>query len=203
MRSTDLERVAETHFMIRSSLDSALKKSLLTPEGQAMSPGCSTYFDVWTRSYSDRFFDMGTLIRAAASVETSLRDYYVRRKGHLNLSQLRQDPNYKKNIFQRVMPWHGNDGAIALMKTVNIDITVIPELSTVQELVLHRHLYAHNLGVIDDEYIKNVRRLTAFDLQMNPTVAAQYPGQDVVWVEPLKRLPTFIEAVRSFLRALP
>ncbi|MGB5234490.1 MAG: hypothetical protein WBN85_04850 [Candidatus Macondimonas sp.] len=203
MRSPDLERVAETHFMIRPTLRLALNKIVLTAERQAISPGCSTYFDVWTKSCSDKFFDMGTLIRAAASVETSLRDYYTQKKGHVNLSQLRQDPNYKKNIFQRVMPWHGNDGAIALLKTVNVDIAAIPELQTIQELVIHRHLYAHNLGVIDDEYIKNLKRLTAVDLQADPTVAAQYPAQDVFWFEPLGRLPVFIEAVRSFVRTLP
>lgn len=203
MKSPDLERVAETHFMIRPTLNSALKNHVLTAEGQATSPGCSTYFDVWTKNYSDRFFDMGTLIRAAASVETSLRDYYAQKKGYLDLSQLRQDSNYKKNIFQRVMPWHGNDGAIALLKRVNVDITVIPELPIVQELVLHRHLYAHNLGVIDDDYIKNLKRLTSVDLQANPSVAAQYPAQDVIWFEPLSRLNVFIEAVRSFVRALP
>lgn len=203
MRSPDLERVAETHFMIRPTLKLALKKHVLTAEGQAMSPGCSTYFDVWTTSYSDRYFDMGTLIRAAASVETSLRNYYAQKKGHVNLTQLRRDPNYQKNIFQRVMPWHGNDGAIALLKTVNVDITAIPELPTVQELVLHRHLYAHNLGVIDDEYITNLKRLTTVDLQADPTIAAQYPAQDVYWFEPLSRLPGFIEAARSFVRSLP
>ena len=189
--------------MVRPTLNSVLRKIVLTTEGQALSPGCSTYFDIWTKSYSDKFFDMGTLIRAAASVETSLRDYYAQMKGHVSLSQLRQDPNYKKSIFQRIMPWHGKDGAIALLRTVNVDITAIPELQTVQELVLHRHLYAHNLGVIDDEYIKNVKRLTMVDLQADPTVAAQYPAQDVFWFEPLGRLPVFIEAVRSFVRALP
>jgi len=203
MRSSDLERVADTHFVIRPTLSSALKKSAITAEGQALYPGCSTYFDVWTKRHSDKFFDMGTLIRAAASVETALRDYYVLKKGHLNLSQLRQDPNYKKNIFQRVMPWHGNNGAIALLKMVNVDITVIPELPTIQELVLHRHLYAHNLGVIDDDYINNLKRLTSVDIQTDATVAAEYPANDVFWFEPLSRLPVFIEAVRTFLRALP
>lgn len=203
MKSPDLERVAETHFMVRPALSSALKKHVLAAEGQAKFPGCRTYFDIWTKTYSDRFFDMGTFIRAAASVETSLRDYYAQKKGHVNLSQLRQDPNYRKNIFQRVMPWHGNDGAIALLKTVNVDITAIPELRIVQELVLHRHLYAHNLGVIDDDYIKNLERLTMVDVQAHPAIAAQYPAQDVYWFEPLSRLPKFIEAARSFVRALP
>ena len=203
MISPDLERVAETHFMIRLVLTSALKRRFLTPGGQTMPPNCVTCFDVWTQGYSDKYFDVGTLIRAAASVETSLRDYYAQKKGHLNLSQLRQDPNYKKGIFQRVMPWHGSDGAIALLKTANVDITEIPQFPTVQELVLHRHLYAHNLGVIDDQYINDVERLTGVDLRRNQQVAAQYPGQDVVWFEPLGRLPVFIEAARSFLRALP
>lgn len=90
-----------------------------------------------------------------------------------------------------------------LLKRVNVDITVIPELPIVQELVLHRHLYAHNLGVIDDDYISNLKRLTSVDLQANPSVAAQYPAQDVIWFEPLSRLHVFIEAVRSFVRALP
>jgi hypothetical protein len=145
---------------------------------------------------------MGTLIRAAASVETSLRDYYIQKKGYTNLSCLRQDPCYKKNIFQRIMPWHDNNGAIALLQTVNVDITAIPELPYIQELVLHRHLYAHNLGIIDDEYIKNFKQLTMVDIQADPMVAAHYPMQDVFWFEPLTRLPVFIEAVRSFFRVL-
>lgn len=86
---------------------------------------------------------------------------------------------------------------------VNVDITVIPEIPIVQERLLHLHLYAHNLGVIDDEYIKNLQRLTSVDLQTNPTVAAQYPAQNVFWIEPLSCLPVFIEAVRSGVRALP
>lgn len=189
--------------MIRPTLNSALRKTVLTADGQALSPGCCTYLDVWTKSHSDKYFDMGTLIRAAASIETSLRDYYSQRKGHVNLSQLRQDPNYKKNIFQRVMPWHGIDGAIALLKTVGVDLTAATAMPIVQELVLHRHLYAHNLGVIDGEYIKNFKRLTSTDLLMNPLVAAEYPANDVVWFEPLNRISIFIEAARSFLRDLP
>ena len=203
MKSPDLERVAETQFMIRPTLTSALRKTVLAVDGQARFPGCHTYLDVWTTCHSERFFDMGTLIRAAASIETSLRDYYSRKKGHANLSQLRQDPNYKKNIFQRIMPWHGNDGAIVLLRTVGVDVAVVPKLPAVQELMLHRHLYAHNLGVIDDEYIKNYKRLTSVDLLANPLVTAEYPSNDVVWFEPLGRLSEFIESARLFLRALP
>ena len=203
MDNLGIERVAETHFMIRPVLKSALTKQVLMPEGKNMFPNCETYWDVWIQRLSDKFFDMGTLIRAAASVETSLRDYYVLKKGHLNLTQLRQDPKYKQNIFQRIMPWHGSDGAIPLLMTVEVDLKALTELPVLQELMLHRHLYAHNLGVIDDQYIDKLKKLTGRDLLADPTISSSYPAQDVVWFEPLSRNNSFIEATRSFFRKLP
>jgi hypothetical protein len=203
MKSPGVERVAETHFSIRPALTSALRNFGLAPDGQAMFPGCTNYWDVWTLQFSDKYFDMGTLIRAAASVETSLRDYYVTKKGFLNLTQLRQDPSYKQNVFQRIMPWNGNDSATALFQALGVDLTIFPDFPKVQELVLHRHLYAHNLGVIDDQYIARLKTLTGKDLLLDPTVAAQYPAQDVVWFEPLSRLPQFINAARGMFSQLP
>ncbi|MFC1464519.1 MAG: hypothetical protein ACFLMY_06700 [Candidatus Brachytrichaceae bacterium NZ_4S206] len=203
MDNPGIERVAETHYMIRPVLKVALTNQVLMPEGKRMFPNCSTYWDVWTQRLSDRFFDMGTLIRAAASVETTLRDYYMLKKGHQNLTQLRQDPQYKQNIFQRLMPWNSKDGAIPLLLTVGVDLTALPELPTLQELMLHRHLYAHNLGVIDDQYIDRLKKLTGRDLLTDPTISTSYPAQDVVWFEPLGRINDFIEAVRRFFRQLP
>lgn len=203
MDNPGIERVAETHYMIRPVLKNALTNQVLMKGGKNMFPSCDTYWDVWTQRLSDKFFDMGTLIRAAASVETSLRDYYVLKKGHLNLTQLRQDPQYKQNIFQRIMPWNGSDGAIPLLMTVGVDLTTFNELATLQELMLHRHLYAHNLGVIDDQYIDRLKTLTGRDLLADPTVSSSYPAQDVVWFEPLSRINSFIEAVRNFFHKLP
>ena len=203
MDSPGIERVAETHYIIRPVLKGALTSQVLMPEGKTMFPNCSTYWDVWTQRLSDRFFDMGTLIRAAASVETTLRDYYMLKKGHQNLTQLRQDPQYKQNIFQRLMPWNGADGAIPLFLTVGVDLKAFTELPTLQELMLHRHLYAHNLGVIDDQYIDRLKKLTGRDLLTDPTISTSYPAQDVVWFEPLGRINDFIEAVRRFFRQLP
>ena len=171
MRSSDLERVAETQFLVRRTLISALKRRTLTVEGQKLSPGCSTYHDVWTKSFSDRYFDMGTLIRAAASVETGLRDFYVQKCGYANLTQLRNDPRYKQNIFQRIMPWSGKDGAKALFKTIGVDLTKVSDYSVAQELVLHRHLYAHNLGVIDAKYVADLKKLIGRDISTEPNVS--------------------------------
>jgi hypothetical protein len=145
---------------------------------------------------------MGTLIRAAASVETGLRDYYVQKVGHSNLTQLRADPKYKQNIFQRVMPWSGKEGAIALFKSIGVDLNTKQDFATVQELVLQRHLYAHNLGVIDAKYMADLKRLTGQDISQHQSVLNVFPAHDVVWFEPLARLNVFIEAARSFLRDL-
>lgn len=203
MENPGIERVAETHYMICPVLKSALTKQSLTPEGQRIFPNCSTYWDVWTQRLSDKFFDMGTLIRSAASVETGLRDYYVQKKGYANLTQLRHDSQYKENIFQRIMPWNGSDGAIPLLKSVGVDLTTLQELPQLQELMLHRHLYAHNLGIIDDKYIDRLKKLTGKDLMTGPAISSTYPAQDVYWFEPLDRINLFIEAVRGFFRKLP
>lgn len=203
MDNPGIERVAETQYMIRPVLKAALTKQVLMQEGKNMFPNCETYWDAWTQRLSDKFFDMGTLIRAAASVETSLRDYYMLKKGYLNLTQLRQDPKYKQNIFQRIMPWNNSDGAIQLLMSVGVDLTIINELAMLQELMLHRHLYAHNLGVIDDQYIERLKKLTGNDLLADQKISSSYPAQDVVWFEPLGRIDSFIEAVRNFFHKLP
>lgn len=206
MKNPEVERVAETHYYIRPTLKIALKQHVLAEDGQQIFPNCSTYWDVFTHRFSDRFFDMGTLIRAAASVETGLRDYYMLKKGYTNLTQLRQDPGYKKNIFQRIMPWHDPDGAVELLRSdryIEFDLNTIDEFPLLQELMHHRHLYAHNLGIIDDDYIKNLKKLTGIDIMVHPAINDVYPSEDVFWFEPLTRLNVFIEAVRRFFRKLP
>jgi|UniRef100_A0A7C3DI50 hypothetical protein len=202
MRNSEIERVAETHYFIRHVLKRALTNYELTSGAKETFPGCSTYWDIWTQRFSQKFFDMGTLIRAAASVETFLRDYYAYKKGYQNLSQLRQDRKYKKNIFQRTMPWHKKNGAIPLLLDVGVDLEKLSDFPTIQELMLHRHLYAHNLGVIDDSYIEDLKNLTGTDLLDKPEISSKYPAEDVYWFEPLGRINLYIEAVRRFCNEL-
>jgi len=198
MNNPHIERVAETHFMIRPVLESTLRDRPLSDYTRNRHPQCATYYDLWIQQYSHHFFDIGSLIRAAASVESVLRDYFIYKMGYANMAQLRQDPNYSQNIFQRIMPWHTNNCASSLFLQVGFDLLGIPELPIVQELMLHRHLYAHNLGVIDDQYIGNLITLTARDLRLEPTIRGIYPNDDCYWFEPLGRLGEFIEKVRSF-----
>lgn len=201
MQNAILELAAENHYMIRPILVNALKNQVLMAEGRRMFPNASNYHDVWARRFSDRFFDMATMIRVATSIETVLRDFYMSKKGHSNLIELRADTEYKMGIFQRIMPWHGN-GAIQLLSSLGVDITVIPEFPVMQEIMLHRHLYAHNAGLLDDKYIDDLKKLTSVDLMADSNISASYPAQDTFYFEPLKRLSDFIEAGRRFSRAL-
>jgi hypothetical protein len=100
------------------------------------------------------------------------------------------------------MPWHKANGAIAMFKTIGVDLTMQRDLPALQELMLHRHLYAHHLGVVDDQYLAKLKALTGRDLR-SEGLFAHYPVQDSYWFEPLGRLNAFIEAVRSFWRELP
>ena len=41
---------------------------------------------------------------------------------------------------------------------------------------MHRQLYAHNSGLLDDEYIDNIRQITGEDIRTHPSLAqSNYP----------------------------
>ena len=67
----------------------------------------------------------------------------------------------------------------------------------------HRHLYAHNSGIIDDDYIAKILKITGIDLLQNPQILNVYPAQDVYWFKPLERINEFIEATKRFFAAFP
>lgn len=100
------------------------------------------------------------------------------------------------------MPWHKKNGAIPLLLDVGVDLEKLSDFPTIQELMLHRHLYAHNLGVIDDSYIEDLKNLTGTDLLDKPEISSKYPAEDVYWFEPLGRINLYIEAVRGFCNEL-
>ena len=206
MTNPSLEKVAATQYMWRNMLISVLKESILDPTlAKKITPGCQTMLDVWDQQFHGKFFDMGTLIRAATSVETGLRDYYMTKKGHKNLIDLKNDPDYSQNIFQRILPWNGlqANGGITLMKKIGADLESIPNFVKIQELILDRHLYAHNAGVVDDEYIQKLQKLTGQDILPIVTLE-KYPMEDVYWFFPLsdKSISEFIEAARILFQNL-
>jgi hypothetical protein len=100
-----LNRVTETQFYLRTALIKALQEQILTDDARAFVGNFSNYVEFWKASFSDRFFDMGTLIRLGSAIEACLKWYYMLKKGYNNIPQLKTDPAYKQHIFQRVQPW--------------------------------------------------------------------------------------------------
>jgi hypothetical protein len=68
--------------------------------------------------------------------------------------------------------------------------------------MVHRHLYTHRSGLVDDEYISNLHAVTGLDITSELT-ALGYPTDEVYFFRPLSELPRFIEAARKFFAALP
>lgn len=200
----EIGRIAEVHFYLRFRIRSTLKNSYINPAVKHLVGDYDTEYDLWRGSFGDRFFDMATMIRLGTAVEQNLKHYYMDRKGHATLVELRGDRRFEKGIFQRVQDWQQN-GAIRLYKDeLGYDLSTNPHLPSMQEMMAHRHLYAHNSGLLDEEYVKNIERITGEDLRARPSLStSQYPAEDVYWFEPLERLNFFIEEARAFFRPFP
>jgi hypothetical protein len=199
----EIDRVAEIHFFLRPLLNNSLKNHPITPEGQMRAGGFDNYFDYWHDRFGDRFFDMATIIRLGTVIENCLKYYYMKRKGHATLIDLKADPKYKPNIFQRIQS-NQTDNALKLYKDeLGYDLNSNPHLKEMQEAMAHRHLYAHNSGLIDEKYINDIKRITRVDISTHPDIASSYPNQDVYWFEPLKRLDSFIEGAKNFFGQFP
>jgi hypothetical protein len=202
MKNVIIEQVAETHFITRPQMESAFKNIILTEHARNMFPGCNNYLDVWQHRLSDKFFDMSTMTRMGSSIEFVLRDFYMEKKGYLNISELKKDPMFTQGIFQRIMP-RSNNNAIDLFMSIGFDITAFPEFTKIQEIMLHRHLYAHNSGIIDDKYISDIKKLTGLDLTKEGSLSS-YPDDDTFYFNPLKEsnITDYIETIRRFSRFL-
>jgi len=199
----EINRVAEVHFSIRPVLVRALREQYITDEGRKWVGNFENYYDLWTATFSDKFFDMATAIRLGSVIENCLKRYYMDKKGYINISQLKTDPNYRRGIFQQVQS-DQNKGVIWLYNEADIyDLSTNQHLVSIQEAMMHRHLYAHNSGIIDDDYIDKIKKITGQDIKTLPEIAASYPTNDTYWFEPLRRLNDFIEEARRFFNLFP
>jgi hypothetical protein len=199
----NINRIAETQFAIRPLLVNRLKSQHLTEYGKEITGGHDNFHDLWIASLNDKFFDMGTFIRLGSAIEDNLKAYYMNKKGYANNLDLIADAKYKENIFQRVQPWQQDDALSLYKDELGFDLTTIPELIKVQEIVNDRHLFAHSSGLLNNKYIKNLKRINGTDLLSNPSITKHYPMEDIYWFEPLNGLATFIEDSRRFFRSFP
>jgi hypothetical protein len=147
------------------------------------SGGHPTYGGMWRAQRGPEFFDMGTLVRLATTVETLLRDYYRAVQGLPSGAGLGVD----RGVFQRLMPWSQNSLTDLYQSELSYDLNMNVHLPRVRELMAHRHLYAHTSGLITDDYLTNWLRLTGEDLTSDPALA-NYPNADVYWFRPLRQL---------------
>lgn len=201
-----VNRIAETHFLLRPVLISALKSHIITAEGREFFLNSESYHEYWTKTLSDKFYDMGALIRLGSEIEVCLRDYYVAKKGYKNLSKLRADKKYKRGICQRILPWQtgANDAMSLFANELGYDLNTNTHFKIVQELMLLRHLYAHNTGIIDDQFIQDYINITGEDVTAIPALGGgSYPDEDVYFFKPLSRLNEFIEGSKRSFREFP
>jgi hypothetical protein len=199
----NINRVAETHFFLRPQLMISLKGTIITELGKKYALGCSNYLEFWEKSLSEKFFDMGTLIRLGAEIEKGLRDYYMEKKGHRNLRDLKRDPNFEIGIFQRVLPGKRGNVVNLFRDQLDYDLESNSRFKKIQQIMLCRNLYAHNSGLLDDTFITRYGQLTSIDLRLLPEIQDHYPDEDVYYFAPLEELGGYIENVRSFFEELP
>ena len=196
-------RVANTHFSIRPILVNTLKAREITPAGQLFSNGAKTDYEDWVNSFNDQFYDMGTLVRLGTELELGLKYYYMSKMGYGNLTELEQDPNYQINIFQRLMPWSKNN-LIELYKNSSLayDLTSNSMFAKMQELMLYRHLYAHNSGILNSKFVDDYQRLTSKNI-LDSLEVQNWQSEDTYFFSPLRELGQFIEDSRIFFKELP
>jgi hypothetical protein len=192
MGLTGIKRIAETHYMLRPILVSALKdREIPTEVQQVWGTDAPNYHDYWIKTYSDRFFDMGTLVRLATAVETGLRSHYIA------LCSPGQYP--PRSVFQRLVK---PTQLLRFYADCGHDLSAVPQWDRMRELMLHRHLYAHRSGLVDADYINGLRTVTGEDIT-DVLASSGYPNEEVYWFTPLGELNDFIESARTFFRALP
>jgi hypothetical protein len=71
-----------------------------------------------------------------------------------------------------------------------------------REMMVHRHLYAHRTGLVDEKYIHDLKDVIGEDIR--PVMEAHgFPDQEVYWLKPLSKLDEFIRDAEEFFKRLP
>ncbi len=191
----DVERVAETHFFIRHRLQRSLESWQLDSGARdVFGTNAESYWGVWTAGYGDRFFDMATFIRLGTAVENGLRHF------HREVSGKRIDDH---GVFQRLVK--PDVLGRLFVEDCGVGLEALASFAEMREVMVHRHLFAHRAGLVDDKYVSDLKAVTGQDIS-HDLAALGFPDEDVYWFTPLRRLgPSstdagLIEAARRFFR---
>lgn len=194
------KKIKESDYFIRRKIECDLKNIKFDDEMKKVAGSFDTYFDMWTATYSDKFYDMSTIVRLGTIIEGCLKDYYQDKMGFSNRKELKDHINSSQNVFQQVLPWH-TDGVLNRIKNqFSVDPFSISELAILQEAMLLRHLYAHNSGVLDQKFVENYKRLTSVDLSQSSSPYKDFELQDYYYFEPLRNISKYISGTEKFPR---
>lgn len=197
-----LKRIAEVEGMIKLILVNALKSSNITSGNQQYAGNATTMHELWTNSYGDKFFNMGTFIRLGSEIENGFRHYYMSKMNHPNNLSLNADPNIRHGIFQRLK---GNNTLQSLYKAeLSIELEAIPGFPKIKEFMVARHLYTHRAGLLDEKFIDDWKEITGLDLNNNQDIVnLDYPNNDTYWFKPLEDIWEYNRSSVSIFKALP
>ena len=198
-----LNQAAEFHFYIRKQIVNNLKATGFSPEvRKALNTTHDNYHDQWVGQFGDHFLDMTTMIRIGTAIEGELRATYMRLQHLENLVELHSAPSFKPGIFQRIMPWqHDDNSAISLFEKIEIDLGDVVNIREAREVMAHRHLYAHSMGLVDEKYITDWTNLSGEDITPE-LIPHNYPEEDCFWFRPLQNLTQYIVSVQNFVKDL-
>lgn len=197
-----LNRVAETHFHERVIIEQWAKTHMISPDPavRKIVGDYDTWYDIKKASFQDKFFDMGTLIRLAATIELSLKYYFREKKGFATNKELKDYLRSKEtrvNVFQQIKRM--DMGVFSLYKEVGYDLSTNKEIKSIQEIFVNRHLFVHNLGIVDDGYVNNLKVLSLYEEGM----FGDYENTEAYYFKPLDKLGIYIESARSFFLEFP
>lgn len=201
MENLEVRRVAEAFWHLRPVLVRALQSFSLTAEARtALGTDARTYYELWQETFADKWYDMATIIRLGTAIEIGLSDAYlalVKRQGNDGTELV--TPSGGSAMFQRLIE------PTKLLESFQTDCGVnlagLPGWDKIRELMLHRHLYVHRGGRVDERYIKRLHELAGQDIRPQ-LVDAGYPAEEVYWFAPLRGISEYIEHVSRFFRAL-
>ncbi len=214
-------RIRESEYVIKRVIEENLKQIPFDDELRKTGGGYSDYYHMWQATLSDKFYDMTTIVRLGTIIECCLKDYYQEKSGISNRKELQEHINSRQNVFQQVLPWD-NEGILTRIKNqFKIDPLLIDELPILQEVMLLRHLYAHNSGLLDRKFVNNYERLTGIDICKSSSIFSEslknvsstfkfaeksmysdFEYEDTYFFEPLHKMSIFISGSERFFDRL-
>jgi len=154
-RNAEVERIAETHFMIRPEITQALRRIRIPsePHVRKIVGDPETYLDRWQAMYGDRFVDMTTMVRLGTAIETGLRTCHRAFGGNTS----------GRGLYQRIV--RPQEIVRRFKDDCHYDLSTNSAWDKMREIMVHRHLYAHNSGVVDEKYVQDIQLVTAQSIE--------------------------------------